>query len=218
MSKKQATKIFQLYQGLLKKHGTPRDFWQKWCKKNKTKQDREEIVLGAMLTQRVNWFNVEKALVNLKKERTLSIKGVYGLGKGNMSLLEKLIRPSGFYKQKAKRVFAICQFIIENFGSLEKFFQQDLAVCRKQLLCLYGIGPETADSILLYAGDKPIFVIDEYTRRFCQKHNITKNTSYKYLQDLFQQNLPEEVKVYQDFHALIVLDGKGTGWDLVSQI
>jgi len=217
MSNNQKTKIHQLYLELFEKYGSPKDFWEKWCKQKKTKQDKETIVLGAMLTQRVSWFNVEKALKNLRTKNALSIQGVYQIGKKNIELLEQLIKPSGFYKQKAKRVFGLCKFIVENYRSLERFFEQDLAVCRKQLLALHGIGPETADSILLYAGGKPVFVIDEYTRRFCKKHNISNSKSYNELQKLFKQSLPNNIKMYQDFHAMIVLEGRGTGWDLISR-
>ena len=249
--------IYQIYRSLLKKYGRPRrrtpkynklttgqagslrggpkDFWEKWCKRRKTKEDKEEIVIGAILTQRTNWRNVELALRNLKREKVLSIKGVYQIFKKNKILLGKLIKPSGFYKQKAKRLFQLCCFIVKNYGTLEKFFDQDLKTCRRQLLSLYGIGPETADSILLYAGGKPIFVSDEYTRRFAKKHHLSrphskkfllrgkkfsyfrakrgnkvlpKAGSYDYLQQLFQQNLPKNTKIYQDFHAMIILEGK----------
>jgi len=201
-------KIYQLYRSLLKKYGQPMDFWKKWCQKNKTWQDKEEIILGAILTQRTNWRNVEMVFNKLREAHALSIKGIYRIGKNNRGPLERLIRSSGFYKQKAKRLFLLCEFIVKNYGASEKFFNQDLAICRRQLLEIYGIGPETADSILLYAGDKPIFVIDEYTRRFVKKYGISDKTSYDYLQQLFQENLPKNVQLYQDFHALIVLDGK----------
>ncbi|MDI6602966.1 MAG: hypothetical protein QME57_02485 [Patescibacteria group bacterium] len=211
-------KIYQLYLGLLKKYGKPARFWRKWCKRKKNTQEREEIVLGAILTQRTNWKNVELALKNLRRAKALSIEGVYRIGKKNLKLLETLIKPSGFYKQKTKRLFQFSKFIIENHCSLERFLEQDLEICREQLLELSGIGPETADSILLYAGDKPVFVIDEYTRRFVKKHNLSDKFSYHYLQDLFEKSLPKDVKIYQDFHAMIVLDGKGTSWDLVTKI
>jgi len=201
-------KIYQLYLSLLKKYGEPREFWQKWCKKEKNDQEREEIALGAILAQRTSWQNVELALKNLKEAKVFSIKEVYRVGREHLEMLEKLIRPSGFYKQKAKRIYQFCKFIIENYGTLENFFKQDLAACREKLLKLPGIGPETADSFLLYAGQKPIFVIDEYTRRFVKKHKISDNLSYNYLQDLFQKNLPRVIKIYQDFHALIVLEEK----------
>lgn len=201
-------RIEQLYFSLSKKYGEPKDVWKKWCKRHKTKQDREEIVLGAILTQRTSWRNAEMALKKLKEANALSIKGIYRIGRKNRGRLEKLIRSSGFYKQKAKRLFLLCKFIIENHGTLAKFFSQDLSVCRRQLLELYGIGPETADSILLYAGDKLIFVIDEYTRRLAKKRKLASELSYNYLQELFQGNLPQDVRTYQDFHAMIVLEGK----------
>lgn len=199
------TKVYKLYLSLLKKYQAPQEFWQKWCKVRKTRQDRVSIVLGAILTQRTNWQNVELALKNLKEARALSIEQV---GRIDRQSLEKLIRPSGFYKQKAARLITLCKFMVENFKTLEKFFAQPLKTCREQLLTLPGVGPETADSILLYAGHKSIFVIDEYTRRFAKKHRLARNLSYDNLQQLFQQNLPQDVKLYQDFHALIVLDGK----------
>lgn len=205
------TKIYQLYLSFSKKYGSPKEFWKKWCKRNKTKQDKEEIVLGAILTQRTNWRNVEKALKNLKEVNALSIKKIYQIGNKDIKLLEKLIKPCGFYKQKARRVYQFCEFIVENYGSLEKFFNQDLETCRQQLLKINGIGPETTDSILLYAANKPIFVIDEYTRRLAKKLKITNKLSYNHLQQLFQKNLPKNIKIYQDFHAMIVLEGRGTG-------
>ena len=211
-------KIYQLYRSLLKKYGTPKDFWKEWCKRKKTRKDREKIALGAILTQRTNWQNVELVFKNLKAAKTLSIKKIYQIGKENRELLENLVRPSGFYRQKAKRLFYFCEFIVKNYGTLERFFKQNLEDCRKELLQIPGIGPETADSVLLYAGEKPIFVIDEYTRRFVKKYKITNNLSYNHLQQLFQQNLPKNVKIYQDFHAIIVLEGKATGWDLTSKI
>ena len=192
----------------MKKYGKPEGFWKKWCRMRKTKEDKEEIVLGAILTQRTNWKNVELALRNLRRAKVLSIERIYQIGKKNRKLLEKLIRPSGFYKQKAENISRLCEFIVENYKSLEKFLKQDLESCRRQLLKLPGVGPETADSILLYVGEFPIFVIDEYTRRFVKKHNLANKLSYDYLQQLFQQNLPNDVKVYQDFHAMIVLEGK----------
>ena len=201
-------KIYKIYLQLLKKYGLANKFWKQWCKIKKTKRDKEEILIEAILTQRTNWKNVELALKNLRKANILSIGKIYQIGKRNRKLLENLIRPSGFYEQKVKRLFILSQFITKNYGNFENFLKEDLETCRKELLSLYGIGPETADSILLYAGDLPIFVIDEYTRRFVKKYNLAKKFSYDFLQNLFQKNLPKEVKIYQNFHALIVLDGK----------
>jgi len=201
-------KIYQLYQELLKKYGTPKGNWKKWCKRNKNWQDKEEIALGAILTQRTSWQNVELALKNLKKERILSIDKIYRLGQEDIKRLENLIKATGFYKQKAKRIYYFCEFIVKNYGSLQEFFKNDLAICRMKLLEIPGIGPETADSILLYAGEKLIFVIDEYTRRLVKKYNLSNRFSYDFLQQLFQQDLPKDIRIYQDFHAMIVLEGK----------
>jgi len=211
-------KIYQLYLSLCKKYGQSREFWKEWCQKEKSDEEREKIALGAILTQRTNWKNVELVFKKLNKEKALSIKKINQIGKQDINLLEDLVQPSGFYRQKAKRLLIFCEFIIKNYGTLGKFFRQKPETCRRQLLEIPGIGPETADSILLYAGDKPIFVIDEYTRRFVKKHNISTDFSYNYLQELFQKSLPKNVKIYQDFHAMIVLEGKGTDWNLVSKI
>ena len=210
-------RIFKLYQGLLKKYGEPRDFWQEWCKDKKTLKEKERIILGAILTQRVNWRNVEMAFDNLKKADYSGVEKIYRLGKSNLEGLENLIKPTGFYKQKAKRLFGLCDFLIKQ-GGLENFFKKPTATCRKELLELPGIGPETADDILLYAGKKLVFVIDEYTRRLAKKLNLTNDFSYGNLQELFQQNLPKDVKIYRDLHAMIVLEGRGTDWDLVTKV
>jgi len=197
----------KLYKKLKRKYGCPKGQWSLWCKRPKTKGEKEEVVMGAILTQRTNWKNVELALENLRKEEVLSIEKIYQL-KNRKKFLEKLIHPSGFYKQKARRLLKFSEFIIKKHKSLENFFKQDLEICRKELLKIYGIGPETADSILLYAGDLPIFVIDEYTRRLAKKFKLAKKFSHDHLQKLFQENLPKSFKIYQDFHALIVMEGK----------
>ncbi|MBI2053831.1 MAG: hypothetical protein HYT36_00655 [Candidatus Staskawiczbacteria bacterium] len=204
----QKNKIYNIYLSLAGKYKKPDAFWREWCKEKKNRGERERIVLGAILTQRTSWQNVEMALKNLAEARALSIEKIYNLGLKNMEQLEKLIKPSGFYRQKAKRLFLFCKFIIKNHKSFKIFLKHDLKTCRDGLLEIYGIGPETADSILLYAGSKPVFVIDEYTRRLCQKYGISDNISYDYLQDMFQKSLPKDVKIYQDFHAMIVLEGK----------
>ena len=201
-------KINRLYISLLKKYGESQGFWKMWCNSKKSRKNKEEIALGAILTQRTNWQNVEKAFDNLRKKDSLSIEKIYKISDNNIKSLEKLVRPSGFYKQKAKRLFLFCKFIIENHGSLNNFFKQDLKTCRSQLLEIPGIGQETADSILLYAGDKLVFVIDEYTRRFVKKYKLAENLSYDFLQKLFENNLKKDYCLYQNFHALIVIDGK----------
>lgn len=195
----------KLYQELKKKYGNPKGQWSLWCKRQKKEKEREEVIIGAILTQRANWRNVELAINNLKKEKVNSLKKILEIGPKR---LEKLIKPSGFYKAKAKYLFGLVQFILKNYGDLTKMKKSDWEELREKLLKLKGVGPETADSILLYALDKPVFVIDEYTRRLIEKRNLAKNFSCLSLQKLFERNLKRDFKLYQDFHALIVIEGK----------
>lgn len=188
----------KLYKGLKKEYGMPNGQWKLWCKRPKTKREKEEVMIGAILTQRTNWRNVELAINNLKKAKINSLKNIYRFG---AKKLENLIKSSGFYKTKAQYLFNLAEFIIKNNGGWKR-------IKREELLKLKGIGPETADSILLYALDKPIFVIDEYTRRLVKKYNLADQTDYQFLQELFEENLRKDFRLYQDFHALIVIDGK----------
>lgn len=200
-------KIFKLYQELYKKYGKPREQWKLWCKRPKTKREKEKVIIGAILTQRTNWKNVELALTNLKRINKLSLKSIYNLGINNPKKLTIALRPVGFYQNKAHYLLGIARFFKKNSG-LKALQKQPWEKSRETLLNLKGIGPETADSILLYAFDKSIFVIDEYTRRLVKKKKLSKRLSYNYLQKLFQKYLPNNYKLYQDFHALIVIDGK----------
>ncbi|MFH1030938.1 MAG: endonuclease [bacterium] len=208
-------KIKNLYRSLRKKHGQPKGQWSLWRKRPKTKLEKEEILIGAILTQQTNWNNVASAIKNLKSKNLCSLKNIYDnfvyvRNKHNCSLqeLRDLIRPSGFYNQKTGYLLNIAKFIIERYGSLRKMEKAPLGELREELLRIKGIGKETADSILLYALEKEIFVIDEYTKRFCKKNNLSQNFSYQCLQELFQADLPVDYKLYQDYHALIVIDGK----------
>lgn len=195
----------KLYKELKKKYGKPKTQWELWCKRPKTEKEREEVLIGAILTQRTNWKNVELSLDNLRKKRVASLKGVYRLGSKKLA---PLIKPAGFYKTKAGYLFNLAGFVIEKYGSPEKMKKVEEKILREELLKLKGVGPETADSILLYALDKPVFVIDEYTKRFAKKHNLAAKTDYYSLQKLFEKNLRKDMGLYQDFHALIVIDGK----------
>ncbi len=198
----------RIYKDLKRKYGSPKGQWQLWCKRPKTNREREEVILGAILTQRTNWRNVELAINNLKKAKINSLKEVYRLGRRNIEKLALLIRPSGFYQAKADCLFRLSEFILKKYGSLEKIGRTGLPQLREELLALRGIGPETCDSILLYTLDKPIFVIDEYTRRLVKKRRLSGNLSYGFLQKLFEKNLKKDFRLYQDFHGLIVIDGK----------
>jgi endonuclease-3 related protein len=195
----------KLYLELKNKYKKEKGQWSLWCKRKKNKKEREEIIIGAILTQRTNWKNVELALNNLKKANINSLKDICLLGEEKLA---PLIRPSGFYKVKAGYLFDLACFIFKEYGSLDSMKKVDFEFLRNELLRLKGIGPETADSILLYALDKPVFVVDEYTRRLVKERKLAKKFSYNFLQNLFEKNLKKDLNLYQDFHALIVIHGK----------
>jgi endonuclease III related protein len=198
-------KIELLYFKLLKKHGKPKGKWKLWCKRRKNEKEREEVAIGAILTQRTNWKNVEKAIENLKKESLLSLKKIFLSPKQRIA---NLIKPTGFYQAKTDYLLNFASFVVKNYGSLSEMKKEKLEKLRKELLKLRGIGKETADSILLYALDKPVFVIDEYTKRIVKRKKLAKNFSYDYLQEMFQRNLRKDFKLYQDFHALLVMEAQ----------
>ena len=158
-----------------------------------------EVIIGAVLTQQTKWENVEKAIGNLK-ERGLVEAGP--LSKVDTEELEGLIRCTGFFRQKARRLKNVSTFFHEN----PEIFEKPAAELREVLLSLNGVGEETADSIVLYAADKPKFVIDAYTRRMCKCMGIEGD--YGELQSLFEGSLAPDVPLYKEFHALIVEYGK----------
>lgn len=161
-----------------------------------------EVIVGAILTQNTAWANVEQAIVSLKNEGLLDAEQLLVL---SSSKLENLIRPAGYFRQKSQRLKAISRVIVEDFhGDLANLFSQPLQKVRGTLLAVNGLGPETADSILLYAGEKPVFVIDAYTKRISRRLDLTDNEKYQNLQRLFERNLPLDVRLYQEFHALLV--------------
>jgi len=166
-----------------------------------------EIIVGAILTQNTSWNNVEKAIDNLKKENLLDPQKLYYL---NQEELAQLIKPSGYYNIKAQRVKNFVNIFVNDFeGSSEKMFSGDSKELRKKLLNINGIGPETADSILLYAGKKPFFVVDAYTKRIFSRHKlISKDSTYYQVQEFFSKNLDRDVKLFNEFHAQIVMLGK----------
>lgn len=165
-----------------------------------------EVIVGAILTQNTNWQNVEKAIENLKKKKLLSLSA---LGKAPLSEIKQAIKPSGFYNQKAHRL-KICVAYLEKegYGSVVKALAKDVLFLRNELLSLNGIGPETADSILLYAAHKRIFVIDAYTRRILERVNTVKFKTYDEYRLYFEHNLPADIQQYSEYHALLVKLGK----------
>ncbi len=167
-----------------------------------------EVLVGAVLTQNTAWANVEKAITNLKRERLLTTPS--RMNKVSPDKLASLIRPSGHFNIKAKRLRHLLLFLHTRYsGSLKRMFSVDPALLRQQLLEINGIGPETADSILLYAGEMPFFVIDTYTRRIFSRHKLIEgNEDYHAVQGLFMDNLPHEARFYNEYHALLVRIGK----------
>ncbi|WP_291327802.1 endonuclease III domain-containing protein [Desulfovibrio sp. UCD-KL4C] len=166
-----------------------------------------EIAVGAILVQNTNWKNVEKAIHNLKENDALTIQGLHKL---SLEELQDLIRPSGFFKVKSERLINFLFFLDEKSAEcitdLAAFETADL---RQQLLSVKGIGPETADSILLYALGKPIFVVDAYTRRIFNRHMlIHEDIEYHELQDFFMDVLNKDVELFNEYHALIVKTAK----------
>jgi len=162
-----------------------------------------EVIIGAILTQNTNWQNVEKAINNLKKQRLLNPDKLYRLSQRRLA---SLIVPAGYYNIKAKRLKNFLDFFMKTYrGSSKKMSLLDTQSLRGQLLSVNGIGQETADSILLYAFKKPIFVIDAYTRRiFIRHHLIKEDFGYSEIQNLFMQNLKADVKLFNEYHALLV--------------
>jgi len=166
-----------------------------------------EIIVGAILTQSTAWTNVEKAIANLKAAGKLSPEALRQLPEAELAAL---IRPSGYYNVKARKLKAFTDWFGEQYGdSLENLFSGDIDNLRRQLLGVYGIGEETADSIILYAGNKPVFVIDAYTRRIISRLGLSPKTdSYAAHQELFMSNLPPDAALFNEYHALLVRLGK----------
>ena len=167
-----------------------------------------EIIAGAILVQNTTWVNAARAIANLRKAKLLTPSAMANV---SASKLARLIRSSGYFRQKARKLKAFVAFLRkEHRGSLAVMFRTPTAMLRQQLLAVHGIGPETADSILLYAGRHPVFVVDAYTRRILQRHGLaTGKESYEGLRGLFEKSLPNDPQLFNEFHALIVHTGKG---------
>jgi len=208
--------IYRLYQELLKKHGNPKEYWPQWCANRKTEKLREIIAIGAILVQRSSWNNADISLRNLKSRGLLSLSAISRLKSSDE--LVNLIRPSGFYQTKPKRLTGFAGFVVKQSGGINKLLAEDLSITREKLLSLYGIGEETADVILLYALDKPSFVIDEYTRRLVKTLKLTNDLSYSHLKSLFENSLPKDVKIYQNYHALIIIEQRGKNASIMRKV
>ena len=185
-----------LYDSLLAQYGT-----QPWW----PAETPFEVVVGAVLTQNAAWSNVEKAIAQLKTGRLLTLHAILD---SDHDTLAAAIRPSGYFNIKARRLRNLCEYLAAQ-GGLEAFSAMPLAVQRAGLLGVNGVGPETADDILLYALDRPVFVIDAYTRRLLQRYRLASGEeSYESLRVAFERAMQGDVYAYQQYHALIVMHAK----------
>jgi endonuclease-3 related protein len=166
-----------------------------------------EVSVGAILTQNTSWSNVEHAIRNLKTCNLLSPHGLYGLSFRELALL---IKPAGYFNVKAHRMKCFLDFLMNEYhGKMENMGREEVNHLREKLLRIRGIGPETADSILLYALEKPVFVIDAYTKRVLSRHRImSSDRSYDEFQELFHRSIRRDVQLYNEYHALFVRVGK----------
>ena len=187
-------KLFSLYNQLLAQHGH-----RKWWPADTP----FEVALGAILTQATSWRNVEKAMENLKSADAFTPEEIASI---SQATLERLIRPSRYFRMKAQKVRAFVEYIAER--PMHVMFKQNVSELREELLSIYGVGPETADTIILYAAGKPSFVVDSYTYRlFSRLGWVAGNYNYEKLRALFMDNLPHDVDLFNEYHALIVGHG-----------
>ena len=184
------TKALKLYRDLLKRFGPPGP-WP-WFD-NEPAHSKAEIIIGAILVQRTNWRNAAMAVANLRKAGKSSLLAIC---RARAETIKRLIRPAGVYRQKAQRLKTVALFLNQGKATREK------------LLELKGVGEETADTILLYAYNRATFIIDAYTRRFVTYFHLTKKHDYQSLKTFFETRLPKNVKLYQNYHALIIQWGK----------
>jgi len=191
-------RLISLYRHLLRHFG-PQRWWPA--------RSRFEVIVGAILTQNTAWTNVKRAIAAMRAERLLDPKAIDAAPHG---ALARLIRSSGYYNMKAGRLKQFTHFLLTRYGgSVRRMFRTEASRLREELLAISGVGEETADSILLYAGDRPIFVVDAYTRRVLGRHGlIMEGASYGEIQRLFMDHLPADPALFNEYHALLVAVGK----------
>lgn len=177
-------------------------------------EDRFEVVVGSILGQNTTWSSVEKAIANLKAAKMFSLKK---LASAQPEIVEQLIRPAGYYRLKTQRLQNLLKYILGKYKTLDKMFQASLETLREELLSINGIGPETADSILLYAGELPSFVVDAYTKRILSRHgwdaalepkNKSARAQYDVIWDSFMEQLEPHAPTMAQLHAYIIETAK----------
>ena len=190
--------LLHLYHQLINRYG-PQHWWPA--------DEPFEVIVGAILTQSAAWTNVERAIANLKAAKALSPKALRQL---SLSEIARLVHPCGYYNAKALKLKSFAYWLGEKYNDdLHKLFANATDHLRQQLLSIHGIGQETADSIILYAANQPMFVIDAYTRRIISRIGLTPDrNSYSAYQSLFMNNLPADVSLFNEYHALLVYLGK----------
>jgi len=193
--RQQLTEIYEL---LFQRYG-PQHWWPA--------DSPFEVVVGAILTQSAAWTNVERAIKNLSEANALS---PVRLRQVPQDELAQLVYPSGYYNAKASKLKAFARYLRDNCrDSLDELFSRDVPTLRRELLSIHGVGEETADSIILYAARKPVFVIDAYTRRVVTRLGLEPSAArYADFQRLFMENLPPDEQMFNEYHALIVQHGK----------
>ena len=206
--------LYSIYEKLHWRFGPPSGQWSFWCQRPKTAEEKEIVIIESILTQRARWENVQLAVKKMQAGGLLKLEKL--LQSSDKELLPA-IRPSGFYNIKLQRLRDVARFFLDEKGGVANADNTSTATLREELLLLKGIGPETADDIILYAFHRPVFVVDEYTRRLLKALKLTDKNSYASIQAFFQDNLPADYGLYQDFHALIVISGKtsGSSWNLL---
>ena len=197
--------FFKIYEKLLYRHGK-QGWWPikgEYKPRKLSEKDRLEICIGAILTQNTSWKNVEKAIQELYAHKLIDLKRLLSIDENQLA---KFIRSSGYYRQKAKKLKIFAKHVLK-YDSLSNFFKRKNL--REELLLLWGIGPETADSIILYAAEKPVFVVDAYTKRIMSRFGVCKpDVEYHKLQDFFHKHLPRSHKLFNEYHALLVEHAK----------
>ena len=217
------TGVFRFYRRLLRRFG-PQGWWPTTSaggsrpryKRHpdssgspKSEREKLEVCIGAILTQNTAWSNVEKALSPLNRDKLMRLNRLAGMP---LSALASRIRSSGYFRQKARKLRFFSRYVLKKYGTVFRFLSsKPWPQIREELLELYGVGPETADSILLYAGGHPSFVVDAYTRRIVGRWGLLsprRSQDYDQVRDFFMQNLPCKSRLFNEYHALLVALGK----------